>query len=68
MDTIQPIKVKPKYVAQVCPNCNGRGTVGYDKRPCPTCGHTNHRGVIFIPVEEERMEVAGGKDEPIKIS
>ena len=51
MENIQPIKIKPKFVAQVCPNCNGRGTVGYDKRPCPTCGDTDHRGVILIPVE-----------------
>lgn len=64
METIQPIRVKPKYVAQVCPNCNGRGTVGYNKRPCPTCGHTNHKGIIFVPAEAVED---GGKDERITV-
>ena len=41
---------KPEMYAQTCPNCNGRGTVGYNARPCPTCGHTDHKGVIFVPV------------------
>jgi len=41
--------IKPKFYAQTCPNCNGRATVGYDKRPCPTCGNTNHPGIIFVP-------------------
>jgi DnaJ-class molecular chaperone len=59
MDNIQVEKVKPKYYAQTCPNCNGRGTVGYAAKPCPTCGNTNHRGVIFVPIG--RMD--GVKDE-----
>ena len=42
--------VKPKYYAQTCPNCNGRSTVGYDRRPCPTCADTQYPGVIFVPV------------------
>lgn len=51
MNEIQVEKIKPKLYAQTCPNCNGRGTVGFEKRPCPTCGHTSHRGVIFVPVD-----------------
>ena len=50
-------KVLPEVYAQVCPNCNGRGTVGYEKRPCPTCGHTDTPGVIYVPVK------LGGMDE-----
>jgi len=55
MDNIQTIKVKPQFVAQICPNCNGRGTVGFDKHPCPTCGNSQYKGVILIPVDG-RME------------
>lgn len=51
-------KVEPELYAQVCPNCNGRGTVGFDKRPCPTCGQTDHPGIVYVPV---RMN--GGKKE-----
>lgn len=43
-------KVEPELYAQVCPNCNGRGTVGFDKRPCPTCGQTDHPGIVYVPV------------------
>jgi DnaJ-class molecular chaperone len=43
-------KVTPEYYAQTCPNCQGRGTVGYERRPCPTCGQSGHPGVIFVPV------------------
>lgn len=45
-------KVKPLYYAQLCPNCNGRTTVGYDRRPCPTCGDTGTPGVIIVPTGE----------------
>jgi hypothetical protein len=49
--TIIVEKVEPRFYAQVCPNCNGRTTVGYERRPCPTCGKTNHPGVIYVPVD-----------------
>ncbi len=42
-------KIKPRFYAQTCPNCNGRATVGYERRPCPTCGDTDHPGIIFVP-------------------
>ena len=44
-------KVKPEVYAQTCPNCNGRSTVGYDKHPCPTCGHTDTPGIVYVPVK-----------------
>ena len=43
-------KIQPEYIAQICPNCNGRGTVGLNPvRPCPTCGSTDHKGVVYVP-------------------
>ena len=56
MENIQVEKIKPKFYAQTCPNCNGRGHVGFDKHSCPTCGKTNTPGVVFVPVD-------GGMDE-----
>lgn len=50
MDNLKIKEVKPELYAQVCPNCNGRSTVGYDKRPCPTCGNTDHPGIVYVPV------------------
>ena len=44
------IKVKPKFVAQKCPNCNGFGTCGFDRHPCPSC---KGAGVLYIPAEIE---------------
>ncbi len=44
-------KINPELYAQTCPNCNGRSTVGYDHHPCPSCGNTNHPGVVFVPVK-----------------
>jgi DnaJ-class molecular chaperone len=55
-----PKKIKPEVYAQICPNCNGRGTVGYDAHPCPTCGKTNTPGIVFVPI---RMN--GGKNERV---
>lgn len=54
-------KINPEVYAQVCPNCNGRGTVGYDKRSCPTCGDTDTPGIVYVPVKL-RMEEDGGMD------
>lgn len=53
MDNIKVKEIQPEYYAQVCPNCNGRSTVGYDKRPCPTCGHTDHPGIVYVPIRRK---------------
>ena len=45
-----PKEIEPEVYAQICPNCNGRGTVGYDAHPCPTCGHTKTPGIVFVPI------------------
>ena len=47
---IQVTKIEPELYAQICPNCNGRSTVGFDKHPCPTCGNTSHPGIVYVPV------------------
>lgn len=46
---IQTIPVKPKWIAQRCPVCNGWKTVGNAKKPCEVC---EALGYIKIPVEE----------------
>lgn len=44
-------QVTPEMYAQICPNCRGRGTVGLNPvRPCPSCAHTDHPGVVYLPV------------------
>ena len=54
MENITIKEIHPQFYAQVCPNCNGRGTVGYNAKPCPTCGHTDHKGIVYVPVTNER--------------
>lgn len=49
--TIVVEKVEPRFYAQVCPNCNGRGHVSFERRPCPTCGRTDHPGIVYVPVD-----------------
>ena len=51
MTTKKVGKVKPEVYAQTCPNCNGRGTVGYDRRSCPTCGDTDTPGIVLVPIK-----------------
>lgn len=41
--------VKPQYIAQLCPRCNGYKTLSYGKYPCDLC---NQEGFLKIPVEE----------------
>lgn len=55
---VTTLKVKPKFAALICPNCNGRATVGYAAKPCPTCAHTATPGTILVPAElsDEGME------------
>lgn len=49
MDDIkEPIKakvIKPKRLPFICPNCGGRGHVGYEKRVCVSC---KGKGVIVV--------------------
>lgn len=52
--TTQIDKIQPEVYAQICPNCNGRGTVGLNPvRPCPTCGHTDHKGIVYVPIRRK---------------
>lgn len=53
MNETKPIK--PNTLPFKCPNCNGYGTVGYDKRTCHSCGG---KGVVFVPqiIEEDQDE------------
>ena len=53
MENITIKEIEPELFAQVCPNCNGRGTVGYDRKPCPTCGKTDHPGIVYVPVKKQ---------------
>lgn len=63
MENITIKEIQPEFYAQVCPNCNGRGTVGYDKKPCPTCGQTDHKGIVYVPITDGRKSYAV-KDSP----
>lgn len=50
--TITPSKeLKPRYIAQRCPVCNGFGTVSNQRVICHAC---KGKGFILIPVEKER--------------
>lgn len=50
-EIISPLQVKPKFIAQKCPVCNGWGTVSFQRVTCHACkGH----GYISIPLEDER--------------
>jgi len=44
--TITKTEIKPFK----CPNCGGRGTVGYEKKTCHSC---NGRGIVLVPQELE---------------
>ena len=57
MENITIKEIEPEFFAQVCPNCNGRGTVGYEKKPCPTCGHTDHKGIVYVPITNGRKKL-----------
>ncbi len=43
-------QVKPQFIAQLCPRCNGYKTVSYGKIPCDMCSQT---GYIKIPVVDD---------------
>lgn len=46
---LEIVKVKPQYIAQVCPRCNGYKTLSYGKVKCSVCGG---EGFLKVPVEE----------------
>ena len=46
-----------QYHAEICPNCNGRTTVGLNPiKPCPTCSHTDHPGIVYVPGPPHKKE------------
>ncbi len=45
--------IKPKYVGQKCPVCNGFGTLKFGSKLCQGC---EGRGYILVPAEEVRDE------------
>lgn len=56
MTDIEKILVKPQYIAQKCPVCNGWGTVSFKQVTCHAC---EGKGFILIPVERERQKEYG---------
>lgn len=50
-EEIKTKPLKPKYIAQRCPVCNGWGTVSFKRVTCHAC---NGKGFILIPSEKER--------------
>lgn len=42
--------IKPTKIPFLCPNCNGRGHVGYEKRVCVSC---KGKGVLIVDQKEE---------------
>lgn len=51
---LSTIQVKPKYLAQKCPVCNGWSTVSFKRIACHAC---LGKGYILIPVETEREKI-----------
>ncbi|MCJ7636525.1 MAG: hypothetical protein MUO21_03465 [Nitrososphaeraceae archaeon] len=49
-------QIKPKYLAQRCPVCNGFGTVSFKRKTCHACMGL---GYITIPIEREREKDYG---------
>ena len=45
------IQIKPTFIGQKCPVCNGWGTVSFRKLTCHACKGT---GYILIPLEREK--------------
>ena len=43
--------MKPKFIAQKCPVCNGWATVSYKRIICHAC---EGKGYILIPAETEK--------------
>lgn len=52
-------KLVPQYTLIKCDNCNGYGTIGYGKIPCPTCKGLGSNRIPLIPLTKNK----GGKNE-----
>ncbi|MGI0059451.1 MAG: hypothetical protein ACREBJ_06755 [Nitrosotalea sp.] len=57
MTDIETLNIKPQYIAQKCPVCNGWGTVSFKQITCHACVG---KGFILIPVEKEEREKGYG--------
>lgn len=44
-------QIRPKYLLQKCPVCNGWGTVSFKRIKCHAC---LGKGYITVPAEKER--------------
>jgi DnaJ-class molecular chaperone len=49
----QIIKTRPKFLGQLCPVCNGFGSLKYGSKVCQACAG---KGYILIPAEDGRTE------------
>ena len=47
---VEKIEVKPLFIAQRCPICNGFGTLKFGTLSCHGC---DKKGYILIPAEKE---------------
>ena len=52
-DFVKVRKVKPSYIGQKCPVCNGFGTLKYGEIKCQAC---EGKGYILIPAKEVKDE------------
>lgn len=53
MEDIQKLeitKIKPRYFAQMCPVCNGFGTLRYGTKECQGC---IGKGYVLVPTGEK---------------
>lgn len=48
LEAEKPKFVKPAYVAQRCPVCNGFGTLKYGEKVCNGC---EGKGYVLVPTE-----------------
>lgn len=46
---VKIIEINPQYYAQVCPVCNGFGTLRYGTKICQAC---NGKGYVLVPTKE----------------
>ena len=48
----------PQFTYEKCKNCNGYGTIGYQKITCPTCEGVGSNKIPLI--EKQEKSVNGG--------
>ncbi len=46
-------QVKPQFIAQLCPRCNGYKTVSYGKIPCDMCNQTGYIKIPVVDVDDD---------------